>query len=133
MALLGSSSTGYQQGSVQLQAGEALVHPSMVTAWQMSGCALQPLPALLPCTKVTCINELRTPHLVLDSRQRRLGLDAHGLTQGSSHCKHASDAKTVLNAEASLCDGLVTRAQALWLDVIEHTHVGTMSPSCADW
>lgn len=71
MAMLGSSSTGYQQGSVQLQAGEALVHPSMVTAWQMSGCALQPLPALLPCTKVTCINELQTPHLVLDSRQRR--------------------------------------------------------------
>ena len=40
MALLGSSSTGYQPGSLQLQAGEALVHPSLVTERQMYGWAV---------------------------------------------------------------------------------------------
>ena len=64
MALLGSSSTGYQPGSLQLQAGEALVHPRIVTEWQMCGCAVQALPALLPCINITCISELRTPDLV---------------------------------------------------------------------
>ena len=34
VALLGSSSTGYQQGSLQLQAGEALGHPSV---WSLHG------------------------------------------------------------------------------------------------
>ena len=73
---------------------------------------------------------------LIQSRQQGIPpskLDAHGLTQGAVNAKHESELRIVLSAEASLCDCLLPRAQAFWLNAVVRMHVGTMLPPGAEW